>query len=354
MGPGDRARSRVAGHRAGQLHRAAGSLGLRQDHLPAHRRRTGDGERGAGGNRRARRDASAAGRARRRHGVPILRAVPASVGGREHSVRPEGATRGAGGAGAAAGPRGGDAGHRRVAGPQAVAGVRRPAAARGAGPRHRRRGPGLPDGRAAVEPGRPVARRDAARDRRPAAPARPHHGLRHARSDRGDEHGRPGDRAAQRPARAGRAAGRGLRSPRQPVRRRLHRRAADEPVAARGARRRHGRCRHRRARAGARRRHGAGRRPAPGDFGPRPSWRLRPGADAACRAQRIPRRRHGADRALATTAHRLQARLPGRHTAAAGALLRLGFPRDALHLFDAATGARLGHVPGHAPVPALA
>ncbi len=57
---------------------------------------------------------------------------------------------------------------------------------------------------------------------------------------------------------------------------------------------------------------------------------------------------------IATTAHRLQARLPGRHTAAAGALLRLGFPRDALHLFDAATGARLGHVPGHAPVPALA
>ncbi len=53
---------------------------------------------------------------------------------------------------------------------------------------------------------------------------------------------------------------------------------------------------------------------------------------------------------IAATPHRLQARLPGRHAAAAGALLRLTFPPDALHLFDATTGARLGH----APVPALA
>jgi len=52
---------------------------------------------------------------------------------------------------------------------------------------------------------------------------------------------------------------------------------------------------------------------------------------------------------IATTPHRLQARLPGRHSAASGALLRLAFPPDALHLFDAATGARLGH----APAPAL-
>jgi sn-glycerol 3-phosphate transport system ATP-binding protein len=53
---------------------------------------------------------------------------------------------------------------------------------------------------------------------------------------------------------------------------------------------------------------------------------------------------------IATTAHRLQARLPGRHPATAGALLRLGFPPNALHLFDAVTGARFGR----APVPVLA
>ena len=62
----------------------------------------------------------------------------------------------------------------------------------------------------------------------------------------------------------------------------------------------------------------------------------------------------GADTVLtgrvAATSHRLQARLPGRHNTATGALLRLAVPPDALHLFDAATGARLGH----ARIPALA
>jgi len=53
---------------------------------------------------------------------------------------------------------------------------------------------------------------------------------------------------------------------------------------------------------------------------------------------------------ISATPHRLQARLPGRHPAASGALLRLAFAPNALHLFDATTGARLGH----APVPALA
>ena len=100
---------------------------------------------------------------------------------------------------------------------QAGPAVRRPAAARGAGPRHRRRGAGLPDGRAAVEPRRAASRRHAARDPGAAAAARHHHAVRHARPDRGHGHGRPDRAAARRPYRAGRAAGRDLRATRQPV-----------------------------------------------------------------------------------------------------------------------------------------
>ena len=55
----------------------------------------------------------------------------------------------------------------------------------------------VPVRRAAVEPRRQAARADAHRDRAPAAPARHHHGLRHARPDRGDDARRPGRRAAQ-------------------------------------------------------------------------------------------------------------------------------------------------------------
>ena len=54
--------------------------------------------------------------------------------------------------------------------PQAGAAVRRPAAARGARPRDHRRGAGVPDGRAAVEPRRPAAPGHARRD--PVAAAR--------------------------------------------------------------------------------------------------------------------------------------------------------------------------------------
>ena len=53
-----------------------------------------------------------------------------------------------------------------AAGPQAQAALRRPAAAGGHGPGHRPRAAGLPDGRAAVQPGRQAARADARRDRR--------------------------------------------------------------------------------------------------------------------------------------------------------------------------------------------
>ncbi len=45
------------------------------------------------------------------------------------------------------------------------------------------------------------------------------------------------------------------------------------------------------------------------------------------------------------TTHRLQARLPGRHDAVPGEIIRLAFPPASVHLFDATTGARLAREP---------
>ena len=55
--------------------------------------------------------------------------------------------------------------------------------------------------------------------------------LRHARPDGGDDDGRPRRRDARRAAAAGRPAAGALRAADQPVRRRLHRLARDEPAA---------------------------------------------------------------------------------------------------------------------------
>ncbi len=54
---------------------------------------------------------------------------------------------------------------------------------------------------------------------------------------------------------------------------------------------------------------------------------------------------------IATTPHKVQARLAGRHCTAPGETLRLGFRPDAVHLFHADTGARRAHAA--APAPAL-
>ena len=117
--------------------------------------------------------------------------------------------------------------------------VRRPAPARRARPGDRARAAGVPDGRAAVEPRRQAARRDARLHRAAAPGARHDDPLRHARPDRGDDDGRPRRGDARRPARAGRHAAGALRPAGQPVRRRVHRLAGDEPGArpARGPRR---------------------------------------------------------------------------------------------------------------------
>ena len=123
--------------------------------------------------------------------------------------------------------------------PQAEGALRRPAPAGRDGPRDRARAAGLPHGRAAVEPRRQAARADPCPDRRAAAPARHHHGLRHPRPGRGDDHGRPGRGPAGRRAPAVRHAARAVRPPGQRLRRRLHRLAGDEhPDGAADRRRR--------------------------------------------------------------------------------------------------------------------
>ena len=122
-----------------------------------------------------------------------------------------------------------DARHRRAAQAEAVPALGRTAAAGRHGPGDRARARRVPDGRAALQPRREAARRDA-RVPGNAPPAAPDdHALRHARPDRGDDDGRPRRGHARRPAAAGGPPAAPLRPPRQPLRRRLHRLAGDEP-----------------------------------------------------------------------------------------------------------------------------
>ena len=101
-----------------------------------------------------------------------------------------------------------------------------------------RSAPGVPHGRAAVEPRRQAPRPDPYADRVAAASSRRHHGLRHARPDRGPHHGRPHRGPQGRPPAAGRHAARHVRHPGQRLRRRLHRLAGHEHRHLPGARRR--------------------------------------------------------------------------------------------------------------------
>ena len=94
---------------------------------------------------------------------------------------------------------------------QAAGALRRPAAARGDGPRDRARAAGVPDGRAALEPRCEAARADAGRDPPAPAAARRDHDLRHARPGRGDDDGRPRRRHERRSPTAGRHAAGALR-----------------------------------------------------------------------------------------------------------------------------------------------
>ena len=157
---GARGRPALVRVRAGHAQRAARPVGLRQVDDAAADRGTRARRRRPHPDRRPRRHRPAAGAAQHLDGVPVLRAVSASVGRREHRVRLEGAQgrrRGRRSGGCRASPI--CSASTDLLDAQAVAALRRPAAARRARPRDHRRGAGVPDGRAAVESRRAAARR---------------------------------------------------------------------------------------------------------------------------------------------------------------------------------------------------
>ena len=127
-----------------------------------------------------------------------------------------------------------------------AAGVAPPGAAVGRSAPARRPGPGDRQAAQAAAPRR-TARRPRPQDPRPdadrtqaaAARRRDHVRRRHPRPGRGDVDGRPGRRDERRARRAAGVADRALRTPGEPVRRRLHR--LDEP-ARRSRHRRRNRC----------------------------------------------------------------------------------------------------------------
>ena len=147
---------------------------------------------------------------------------------------PDGRAQGAGGEGRRDPPAD------RVPPAQAQGPLRRPAPARRHGPRDRPQPAGVLHGRAAVQPRRQDARRDPHRHRQAPAGPRRHHRLRHPRPGRGHDDGRPGRGHEARHPPAGRHPAQALRQARQPLRRRLHRLAADEPARGRGGRGRDG------------------------------------------------------------------------------------------------------------------
>ena len=177
----------------------------------ANARRSRARGRGRDPDRRQGRGEPSAARPRHRDGVPELRAVSAHERGAEHGLR---AADGGGAEGRDRRARSGggeDPRHRGVPRAEAAPALGRAAPAGCDGPRDRPRAARLPDGRAALEPGREAARRHESRDRRAAAPARGHDALRHARPGRGDDDGRPRRRHEGRSAPAVRHAARALR-----------------------------------------------------------------------------------------------------------------------------------------------
>src|SRR5690606_22175568 len=235
--------------RARRVHLAAGAVRLRRDHHAAHDRGLC---RAVGGRDPARRRGPGQGarqQARAGHRVPELRAVPAHDGGRERGVRPGNAARGGQGA-RRAGGRGAAAGRAGAPGrPPSRPHVGGAAAARGAGPRAGDTAEPVAAGRAAVQPGRQAARRDAAGIAQHPAHGGHHHHPGHARPVRGAGAVRPhrGDESGARRT-GGRPVLR-LRGAGQRLRRRLpgqgqcvhaaarHRRAGRPGVRRRGCHR---------------------------------------------------------------------------------------------------------------------
>ena len=206
---------------------------LREVHRPADDRRPGGHHRRRAADRRRGGERQGAQGPRHRDGVPELRALSAHERARQHGVRAQAAQDGPErdrreGERGRADPR-----PRAAPGPQARAALRRPAPARGHGPRDRARSRRVPDGRAAVEPGRQAARADAHRGLADPGPAGHHHRLRDARPDRGADARRPcgGHACGAHPA--GGVADGPLQPPAEPVRGRVHRLAGHELHARR-------------------------------------------------------------------------------------------------------------------------
>ena len=166
---------------------AARALRLRQDHGAAHGRGLEFGHLGPHPDRRARRHPRAAEIPRRGDGLPVLRALPAHDGRREHRLSAEAARRAAGRARCRRARGRGQGPSRRLPRPLPAPALRRPAPARRPGPRDGAPAERVPDGRAAVQPRRQAARPHALGAQAAAGRARRHHDLRHPRPDRGDD-----------------------------------------------------------------------------------------------------------------------------------------------------------------------
>ncbi len=126
-----------------------------------------------------------------RHGVPELRPLSAHERGGQHELRAQARRHPQGGDRRAGVQRRPHPRPRHHAGATAPPTVGRPAPARRDGPGDRARPCRVPVRRAAVQPRRQAARADADRDQGTAPAARHDDRLRHARPDRGHDHGRP-------------------------------------------------------------------------------------------------------------------------------------------------------------------